>query len=130
MNGTTAILIDTNAVIDYLGKKFSLKAMAFMNGVIDLAPNVSVITKIEVLGFNAAEEHYQLLLAFMDDVVLMDLTPAVIDTSISIRKADIIKLPDAIIAATAVVNNFTLITRNTTDFKNISELQLLNLHEI
>ncbi len=123
-------LIDTNAVIDYLGKKFSLKAMAFMNGVIDLAPNVSVITKIEVLGFNAAEEHYQLLLAFMDDVVLMDLTPAVIDTSISIRKADIIKLPDAIIAATAVVNNFTLITRNTTDFKNISELQLLNLHEI
>ncbi len=47
MNGTTAIFIDTNAVIDYLGKKFSLKAMAFMNGVIDLAPNVSVITKLK-----------------------------------------------------------------------------------
>ncbi len=67
-------LIDTNAVIDYLGKKFSLKAMAFMNGVIDLTPNVSVITKIEVLGFNAPEEHYQLLVDFMNDAVLMDLT--------------------------------------------------------
>ncbi len=33
-----------------------------------------------------------------------------------IRKTNRIKLPDAIIYATALVNNLTLITRNTSDF--------------
>lgn len=49
-------LIDTNVGIDYLGKKLPLSGMNFMNGIIDDVPNVSVITKIEVLGFNAAGE--------------------------------------------------------------------------
>lgn len=40
--------------------------MDFMNGVIDAVPNVSVVTKIEVLGFNAPDEHYQLLTNFME----------------------------------------------------------------
>jgi hypothetical protein len=54
-------LIDTNAVIDYLSSKLSASGMDFMNTIIDLAPNVSVVTKIEVLSFNAPEQHYQLL---------------------------------------------------------------------
>lgn len=45
-------LIDTNAVIDYLGRKLPDYGMSFMNTVIDAVPNVSIITKIEVLGFN------------------------------------------------------------------------------
>jgi len=44
-------LIDTNAVIDYLGRKLSEKSMTFMDSVIDLVPSVSIITKIEVLRF-------------------------------------------------------------------------------
>jgi hypothetical protein len=39
-------LIDTNTVIDYLGKILPAKGMVFMNSVIDAGPNVSVITKI------------------------------------------------------------------------------------
>ncbi len=50
-------LIDTNAVIDYLGNKFLASGMYFMNTVIDAVPNVSIVTKIEVLGFNASEQH-------------------------------------------------------------------------
>jgi hypothetical protein len=49
-------LIDTNAVIDYLGNKLPDSGMEFMNKVIDGTPNVSIITKIEVLGFNSPEE--------------------------------------------------------------------------
>jgi len=40
------------------------------------------------------------------------------------------KLPDAIIAATAIFHNFTLLTRNVDDFKNISFLHILNPWEI
>ena len=43
-------LIDTNAVIDYLGQKLPRSGMTFLNDIIDVIPNLSVITKIEVLG--------------------------------------------------------------------------------
>lgn len=108
--------MDTNSVIDYLGKKLPDSGMDFMNRVVDDIPNVSVITKIELLSINAPDKHYTLLTEFMNDATVFDLTNPVIDTSILIRKIHKTKLPDAIIAATALVYNLTLITRNTVDF--------------
>ncbi len=119
-------LIDSNAVIDYLGNKFPANGMQLMNAMIDAVPKVSIITKIEVLGFNAPPESYLLLEDFMNDAVLFDLTIAVTEQSILLRKSYKIKLPDAIIAATAMVNNMTPITRNTEDFKNIKNLKIIN----
>ena len=53
-----------------------------------------------------------------------------LDTNaIEIRKIHRIKLPDAIIAATAIIYNMTVITRNVFDFKNIDGLTVLNLWE-
>lgn len=121
-------LIDTNGVIDYLGKKFPAAGMVFMNSIIDAVPNVSVITKIEVLGFNAPDEHYQMLTNFMKDSTVFDLMDDIVDLSIDIRKKHKIKLPDAIIAATAIVFDLILITRNTSDFKNIPQLKTIDPH--
>jgi hypothetical protein len=74
--------------------------MAFMNAVVDDGPNVSVVTKIEVLGFNTPDEHYQLLTNFMNDATVLDLTDSIVNASIGVRKNNKTKLPDAIIAAT------------------------------
>jgi len=57
----TQYLIDTNIVIDYLGKRLPASGMAFMNHVFSNVRLVSVITKIEVLGFKAPGQHEQLL---------------------------------------------------------------------
>lgn len=122
-------LIDTNAVIDYLGKKLPIAGMEFMNSIIDAVPNVSVITKIEILGFSAPDDHYQLLTDFMDDGTVLDLTNNIVDTSIGIRKKHKTKLPDAIIAATALANGYTLITNNEKDFANIKGLKIVNPHK-
>ena len=103
-------LIDTNAVIDYLGKMLPQESIDFMNNVIDAVPVVSVITKIEVLGFNAPTEHYRLLTDFMADSTVLDLTGNIVDLTIDIRKRYKTKLPDAIIAATAIVYDLILIT--------------------
>jgi len=46
--GQPKYLIDTNAVIDYLGNKFPVSGMDFMHGIIDAVPDISVVTKIEV----------------------------------------------------------------------------------
>lgn len=126
----TQYLIDTNAVIDYLSKKLSNIGMDFMNRIIDDVPNVSVVTKIEVLGFNAPEDHYQLLTNFMNDATILDLTSTVVDISIEIRKKYKTKLPDAIIAATALVYDLVLITRNISDFKNIQGLKIIDPHSL
>jgi predicted nucleic acid-binding protein len=121
-------LIDTNAVIDYLGKKLPASGMDFMNRIIDAVPNVSVVTKIEVLGFNAPDEHYQLLVNFMGDATVLDLTNSVVDLCIDIRKKNRTQLPDAIIAATALVYDLNLITHNVSDFKHIKGLKVIDPH--
>lgn len=123
-------LIDTNAVIDYLSQKLPLTGMEFMNKIIDKVPNISVISKIEVLGFNAPEQHYQLLANFMHDATILDLTNSVVDVSIDIRKKYKTKLPDAIIAATALVYDLVLLSRNISDFKNIHGLKVVDPHSL
>ena len=123
-------LIDTNAIIDYLGRKLPSSGMDFLDVTIDSKPNVSVITKLEILGFNAPETHYQILVDFINDVNILELTDATIDICIELRKKYKIRLPDAIIAATALTNDLILITRNISDFKNISGLEIIDPHHI
>jgi len=123
-------LIDTNAVIDYLGKRLPISGINFMSGIIDTIPNVSVVTKIEVLGFNTTEEHYQLLTNFMNDATVIDLTSNIVELAINIRKEHKTKLPDAIIAATALANDLILISLNISDFKDIEGLKVIDPHRL
>jgi predicted nucleic acid-binding protein len=104
--------------------------MSFINNIIDAIPNVSIVTKIEVLGFNAPDKHYQLLINFMNDSVVLELTGSVVDICIDIRKKYKTKLPDAIIASTALAHGCILISRNISDFKNIDGLQVIDPYNL
>jgi len=119
-------LIDTNSIIDYIGKKMPESGMLFLDTVIDNIPNISVITKIELLGFNASDKDEALLLSFTDDSVIFDLSDDIVNQCITLRKKHKIKLPDVIIAATALTFNLQLITRNTRDFDGIDGLTIIN----
>ena len=123
-------LIDTNAVIDYLGRNLPESGMTFMNKIMDDSPQISVITKIEVLGFKTVDKYYSLLVDFMNDANVLDLSNPIVDLCIEIRKNNRTKLPDVIIAATAIVNGFTLISRNVSDFKSISQLKTVNPYQL
>lgn len=123
-------LIDSNAVSDYLGGKLPESGMEFMNTFIDATPNLSVIAKIELLTFNASPEHTQLLQSFVDNSKMFELNSDVIGTTISVRKKHKLKVPDAIIAATAIVHDFSLITHNTSDFSNIKGLRLFDPYKV
>jgi predicted nucleic acid-binding protein len=46
--------------------------------------------------------------------------------AIELRRTAKINLADAVIAATAILNNFELATRNINDFKMIKEIKLIN----
>jgi predicted nucleic acid-binding protein len=86
-----------------------------------------VITEIELLCWkNGTEKDMKILKNFIDETKIIDLEKEIKLETIKIRKNHSIKLPDAIIAATAIVKDYSLITRNVEDFKNISNLTLQN----
>jgi len=88
---------------------------------------ISVITRMELLAWPKAEqEQLSILNQFINSVVDCGLDEPVILKGIGIRKEYRVKLPDAIIAATALVNDLNLVTRNTDDFKNITGIKLIN----
>lgn len=117
-------LIDTNAVIDYLSNKLPGNASNMLD---EEALEISVIIRMELLAWgNAESQQLSILEDFINSVVVWSLDEPVIIKGIEIRKNFRIKLPDAIIAATPVVHELTLVTRNVNDFKNITGLRLIN----
>lgn len=50
---------------------------------------------------------------------MINLSKPIVDRTIKIKQSRNIKLPDAAIAATALSKKFTLVTRNTEDFKGV-----------
>jgi predicted nucleic acid-binding protein len=123
-------LIDSNIVIGYLAGKIPPSGMKAVSAIVDQTPHISVITQIEVLRYNDTPENEAVLSGFIGSSVIYSLSPAVVRRTIELCKHTKIKLPDAVIAATAITEGFILVTRTIDDFKHISGLDLLNPWDI
>ena len=125
-------LWDTNTAIYYLQQLFPPLAEQFMDELLTREiPVISAITEIELLCWKTAtEKDLNVLRNFIDDAYVIELEQAIKEKTADLRKMYKIKLPDAIIAATALIYNLTLITRNTSDFKKIDSLRLLDPHSV
>lgn len=64
---------------------------------------------------------------FINDALVIELEQPIKLKAANIRKIHKIKLPDAIIAATALIYNLTLVTRNAKDFEHIEGMVTINL---
>lgn len=96
----------------------------------DSGPAISVITEIELLCWKTpTDKDLVVLHNFINDALVFELDKDIKLKTAEIRKAHKVKLPDAIIAATALAYDLTLLTRNGSDFKNIAGLKLINPHE-
>lgn len=123
----TRFLLDTNTVIYYTKNDLSENAAAFLDTQIYKGVFLSVISEIELLGWQfPSVETETIMETFINDCIIVKLSRNVVLKAIEIRKTRRIKLPDAIIAATAIVHDLTLISRNDSDFKNITGLKYLN----
>ena len=87
----------------------------------------SVITRIEVLGFKgitpAHEIYFKSIFSILKEIPLSE---TVVKKAIEIKQQKSMKLGDSIIAATGLVNDLKISTRNTSDFKNIPGLTAEN----
>ena len=119
-------LIDTNVVSDYFSASLPATGLLFMDSVIDAIPNLSVITQIELLCWKTDIAKEQAVKDFISDSEILEITPNVISHCVNIRRDKKVKTPDAIIAATAIANDYTLISNNDKDFKSIQGLKYIN----
>ncbi len=121
-------LWDTNTVIYYLQQLFPSGAEKFMDEILkEEQPVISAITEIELLCWKSAtEKDLGLLHNFINDASVIELEQSIKLKTADIRKAHRIKLPDAIIAATAIIYDLTLLSRNLSDFNNINGLKIVN----
>ena len=125
-------LWDTNTAIYYLQQQFPPGAEKFIDDLLkDEQPVISAITEIELLCWKtASEKDLEVLDNFINDALIIELEQPIKLKTADIRKVHRIKLPDAIIAATAIVYDLTLISRNVVDFSNINGLKIINPWEM
>uniref|UniRef100_A0A7C4W6S8 Type II toxin-antitoxin system VapC family toxin n=1 Tax=Desulfatirhabdium butyrativorans TaxID=340467 RepID=A0A7C4W6S8_9BACT len=119
-------LIDTHVWIDAIAGNLSKKAFLKVTVEAEWA-GYSAITRLELFGFPGLTEKEEgkikeLLRAFEE----VPVTSEIIDRAIRIRKKAKVKVPDAIIGASALVFGCNLITRNLADFKAIEDLKVID----
>jgi toxin FitB len=106
-------LIDTNVIVDAQMGNLPKKGLQFLSGIVNQNFIISFITYIEVMGYKEVSQATEEFIALAN---VVNIDKQIIDACIGLRKQKNIKLPDAIIAATALVHGFTIISRNTKDF--------------
>ena len=121
-------LIDSNPIIDFFNRSLPEGGK---NLLFNIAPAISIITYIEIFSSkNIPDSEYIELKRFAEIAKIYDVNRDVAFKSIELRLNYKIKLPDAIIASTAIVNDLILITRNSSDFSKIKGLEIINPHSI
>ena len=118
MNGIDYIA-DTNALLYLLSGNPCMKP--YLSSYIGL----SVISEMELLSFSGITSfEEERIRSLIQDCLVLFLTENVKNKTIALRRAYKIKLPDAILAATAIENKLQLITADK-GLKRVSELNLL-----
>jgi len=120
MNGID-FLADTNFLIFVAQKK------PIVEPFLDYSIGISCITEMELLGiFSISKAHKSDMQKIIEQCFIIDFSAEIKYKAIQIKQRYKIKLPDAIIAATAIVFDIPLITADA-DFKSIKELKLIFL---
>lgn len=120
-------LIDSNILIYFITASASDDVLINIKKILISSFFISIITKIEVLGWNKhTEESYRMTNDLLKYGTIIPVDEAVAAHTIHLRRKTNIKLPDAVIAATAISLSATLVTRNYKDFNSITEIEIIN----
>ena len=121
MSGNKFYLVDTNFII-HLNQQNPI-IVPFL----DYEIAVSFITEMELMGvFSISKNHYKLIQNLLSDCFIYEMNLQIKLTAIKLKQKYKLKLPDAIIAATAIIYGLPFITSDT-DFVKIKELNLIFL---
>ncbi len=119
-------LLDTNAIINLLREENADFNFKDKQGVFF----VSIITEMELLSFRESTKEYEdAIKKIIPGSCVINITGAIKDKTIELRKKKNVKLPDAVICATAMVNHLTLVSDDGGLFK-IPGLDIIHLSDL
>jgi predicted nucleic acid-binding protein len=114
-------LIDTNILIYFFNGSLSVSAKEKITAMLTDDFNISIISKMEFLGFSRFDSREkQEATRFISFANVLPLSEAIVERTIELKQTAKIKLPDAIIGATAWSHNLNLVTHNVKDFVGIN----------
>jgi toxin FitB len=116
-------LLDSNIIIYSYQPDFDyLKPL-----VLDSDNAVSAISQLEILGFHGIPMKEEIYCRYVFRILqVCPIDEAVLSKAIELRKTYKMKLADSIVAATALVQNREIYTRNVNDFIKIPNLIVIN----
>ena len=120
------VLLDTNVLVYHLAGEPA--ATKFLEETIARRSfYLSILTMIEFLGWHGhTEEEFAECKGLVELATILPVSKEVADKAIELRRSKRMKLADAVIASTALLNNLKLVMGNTRDFKGIRGLQIIN----
>ncbi|QLE55499.1 type II toxin-antitoxin system VapC family toxin [Nostoc sp. TCL26-01] len=120
------MLLDSNIII----YSAQLEHIQLRELIAEYAPAVSALSYLEVLGYHLLTElQLQYFEDFFEVASVLPISQDILNQAVILRQQRRMSVGDAIIAGTALVYRITLITRNTDDFRWITQLELLNPFE-
>ena len=116
-------LLDSNIIIYSYQPNFSyLKPL-----VLDPENAISAISQLEILGFHSISISEETYCEYVFKVLqTFPIDNTILSKAIELRKTYKMKLGDSIIAATALLANIEIYTRNINDFIKIPDLIVVN----
>jgi predicted nucleic acid-binding protein len=122
----TRHLFDSNVLILYLGDALDAATITLLEtSVENKTAAISVITRAETLAWSKhTASTLALATAFVDSFQNIQINTSIADEAARIRREQNVKLPDALIAATALTQQMTLVTANVKDFERIPFLDI------
>lgn len=104
-------LLDTNVIIGLLNRLPAARSLVAGPEDVSSAYGYSAVTRMELLGFwRITEPEKAAIESMLSQLIYFPVTSAVEDATIVLRQTLRVKLPDAIIAATAQVAELKLLT--------------------
>lgn len=120
------LLFDTNILIYHLNGRLNEPGTDLLRQGLSGQGAYSVISRIEVLGFEQSLAADTKAKRVLSRLIELPLTSEIAESTIILRKRFRIKVPDAIIAATALEYSLQFVTRNQDDFVKVEDLRLIN----
>ncbi|OQX25526.1 MAG: hypothetical protein BWK80_15190 [Desulfobacteraceae bacterium IS3] len=120
-------LLDSNIPIYHINGQLDEHGEQLFSDMMKAGAYISVISRIEILGWQGhTKDSLTVTRDLLQRLIEYPLTSPIAEICISIRQNYRVKLPDVIIAATALYLNLPLMTRNVKDFSLIPDLKLMN----
>jgi toxin FitB len=120
-------LLDTNILIYHLKGDIPVREIEKLEDILKRSFIISVITKIEFLGWRKhTVDGFLKAQKFLRHAAIIPIDDELADLAIELKRNNNNKLADALITATALLNDLVLVTGNEDDFKALEDLEIYN----